>query len=523
LFKLPESKNVVGYAGLAATISGKMVASGWDGVQSLLGKIWLRLEAVDKLAAGQETISKRLDKLEEKMLNFQQRFMGGGVPSLPGGAGAASKASVAPSRGPAFAPPNKVSPGEVAKPKVGDAGMTFMLDRVNMAPMQISWAIFNKVKHLYGDGHVPEIAAKPGDDTLYVNIWDKVNECKMRIPWSAWLKVKKHFLVEIWDRVNSTWMTVPRAVYLRVKHHYDKDMTFMYDRVNECPLRVSWHQYCKVRHLYADSDVIPDARPGDDTLYTLIPDRVNYTTMRVSFNNFLKVRHYLKQHEKREPTTFIWDKVNLCPMRVPWSIFLKVRHHYGYMLASRPGDVELHTWIWDKINHCYMRVPWRIMEKVKHLYAKDTTFIWDKVNHCEMQVPWLVFMQVRHHFGFTIDPRPGDKCLHHPIWDRINNCFMRVPRPVYLKVKKFYQEEVTYIFDRINQVPMKVFWPNWMKVAHYYLDFMPRLAPRPGDDTLYVWIRDRVNLTHMRVSWANYLKVKHHLMPKPNMKGARRG
>ena len=37
-----------------------------------------------------------------------------------------------------------VSPGE-AKPKVADAGMTYMLDRVNMAPMQISWAIFNKV------------------------------------------------------------------------------------------------------------------------------------------------------------------------------------------------------------------------------------------------------------------------------------------------------------------------------------------------------------------------------------------
>ena len=36
--------------------------------------------------------------------------------------------------------------------------------------------VFNhvQVKHLYGDGHIPEIAAKPGDDTLYVNIWDKV-------------------------------------------------------------------------------------------------------------------------------------------------------------------------------------------------------------------------------------------------------------------------------------------------------------------------------------------------------------
>merc|ERR1719383_922975 len=128
----------------------------------------------------------------------------------------------------------------------------------------------------------------------------------MRVSWHQYCKVR-----------HSTWMTVPRAVYLKVKHHYDKDMTYMYDRINECPMRVSWHQYCKVRHLYAGSDVIPDARPGDDTLYTLIPDRVNFTTMRVNFNNFLKVRHYLKQHEKKEPTTFIWDKVNLCPMRVP--------------------------------------------------------------------------------------------------------------------------------------------------------------------------------------------------------------
>ena len=75
----------------------------------------------------------------------------------------------------------------------------------------------------------------------------------------------------------------------------------------------------------------------------------------------------------------------------------QVRHHYGYTLACRPGDQELHTWIWDKINNCYMRVPWRIMEKVKHHYENDTTFIWDKVNHCELEVPWLVFMQVNYH------------------------------------------------------------------------------------------------------------------------------
>ena len=87
---------------------------------------------------------------------------------------------------------------------------------------------------------------------LYITSYDQIiqiNECKMRIPWHVWLKVKKHFLVEIWDRINNTWMTVPRAIYLKVKHHYDKDMTFMYDRINECPMRVSWHQYCKVSAL----------------------------------------------------------------------------------------------------------------------------------------------------------------------------------------------------------------------------------------------------------------------------------
>ena len=74
----------------------------------------------------------------------------------------------------------------------------------------------------------------------------QVNDCQMRIPWDAWLKVRKHYLVEIWDRVNNTWMTVPRAIYLKVKHHYDNDWTYIYDRVNECPMKVSWHQYCKV-------------------------------------------------------------------------------------------------------------------------------------------------------------------------------------------------------------------------------------------------------------------------------------
>ena len=40
----------------------------------------------------------------------------------------------------------------------------------------------------------------------------------------------------------------------------------------------------------------------------------------------------------------------------------------------------------------------------------------------------FILYKVRHHFGFTIDSRPGDDQLHHPIWDRVNNCWMRVPR-----------------------------------------------------------------------------------------------
>ena len=60
------------------------------------------------------------------------------------------------------------------------------------------------------------------------------------------MKVKKYFLVEIWDRVNNAWMTVPRKIYLKVKHLYNNDATYMYDRINECPMKVSWHQYCKV-------------------------------------------------------------------------------------------------------------------------------------------------------------------------------------------------------------------------------------------------------------------------------------
>jgi hypothetical protein len=53
------------------------------------------------------------------------------------------------------------------------------------------------------------------------------------------------------------------------------------------------------------------------------------------------------------------------------------------------------------------------------------------------------------------------------------------------------------------------------QVHHYYLDFFPKLACRPGDDTLYVYIRDKVNLCNMRVPWDVYLKVKKYVdIPK---------
>ena len=49
-----------------------------------------------------------------------------------------------------------------------------------------------KVKKCYrwdsGD-FVPEVAAHPGDETLYLNIADRVNGGKMRVPWNIWLKV----------------------------------------------------------------------------------------------------------------------------------------------------------------------------------------------------------------------------------------------------------------------------------------------------------------------------------------------
>ena len=34
-------------------------------------------------------------------------------------------------------------------------------------------------------------------------------------------------------------MKVPRPIYLKVKHFYNDDETYLYDRVNDCPMKVS--------------------------------------------------------------------------------------------------------------------------------------------------------------------------------------------------------------------------------------------------------------------------------------------
>ena len=43
---------------------------------------------------------------------------------------------------------------------------------------------------------------------------------------------------EIFDKVNNCFMKVPREIYLKVKHFYKDDLTFLYDRVNDCPMKV---------------------------------------------------------------------------------------------------------------------------------------------------------------------------------------------------------------------------------------------------------------------------------------------
>ena len=65
--------------------------------------------------------------------------------------------------------------------------------------LQVGWSTYMKVKKLYGVNFVPEVAAHPGDETLYVNIADRVNGGKMRIPWKTWLKVSN----ALWGKTRS--------------------------------------------------------------------------------------------------------------------------------------------------------------------------------------------------------------------------------------------------------------------------------------------------------------------------------
>ena len=61
------------------------------------------------------------------------------------------------------------------------------------------------------------------------------------------------------------------------------------------------------------------ARPGDAELFTWIWDRVNQCYMRVPWRHMQKVKHYYENDE-----TFIWDKVNKCEMKIPWNVFMNV-------------------------------------------------------------------------------------------------------------------------------------------------------------------------------------------------------
>ena len=60
--------------------------------------------------------------------------------------------------------------------------------------LEVAWSTYMKVRKYYqsdaGD-FVPEVAARPGDETLYLYIEDRVNGGKMRVPWKIWLKVRQ--------------------------------------------------------------------------------------------------------------------------------------------------------------------------------------------------------------------------------------------------------------------------------------------------------------------------------------------
>jgi len=168
---------------------------------------------------------------------------------------------------------------------------TWVMDKETMTPMEISWSEYMQKRASFALSGNTELACMPGDTTVSVNIPDKVNGGKMRVTWDGWLQLRNTIEVDIYDKEKKCWIIVSREEYEKVKHSYDNDETYIYDRVNKCPMKVSWKDYCKVRHEY--KDMVIDAQPGDDTLYTTI-----------------------------------WDKVNECPMRVSWANYLNVKHHY---------------------------------------------------------------------------------------------------------------------------------------------------------------------------------------------------
>ena len=69
-----------------------------------------------------------------------------------------------------------------------------------LSPLKVSWSTFMKVRKYYNRDSgesIPEVAAQPADETLYVNIEDRVNGGKMRVTWKVWLKVSAMSGIEV--------------------------------------------------------------------------------------------------------------------------------------------------------------------------------------------------------------------------------------------------------------------------------------------------------------------------------------
>ena len=305
-------------------------------------------------------------------------------------------------------------------------------------------------------------------------------------------------LTQIWDKVNNCFMWVPYNVYLKVKHHYKDDKTFIYDRVNKAPMEVSWSQYMKVRHLYADSKLEVSPRPGDETLYVVALDHVNKKKTRMSWENYQKVLEWFNVK--------IWDKINHTWMVIPRSVYYTVKHHY---------DTDF-TFIYDKINKCPFKCSWNTWLKVMHHYEGmfpevsprpgDKTLmvcVPDKsLPGGKRRITWVEYQGIKGQY-FT------------EIYDKINDCWMTVPRKIYLKVKHHYMRDGTFVLDQLANCPKQVTWAEYCKFRHHYANMTPEIAAKPGDKTLFVNIPDRVNNCKMRIPWDIYLGVKHYFKPPP--------